>query len=408
MDPMKVREDFPFYQAHGNNLIYLDSACQSLRPHQVIQAMDDYYREYPACAGRSVHRLATDVTLGVDSSRERISGFLNAFGGEIVFTKNATESLNLVARGFPFEKGEVVLTTDLEHNNNHLPWMRCERERGIRREFIPTEEGMVDLESFKERMSDRVRMVSLVHTSNVTGTTVPAREIAEIAHDHGALVMLDGSQAAPHIPVDLKELDVDLYALSMHKMLGPSGMGILYGKNEVLEQLEPLLLGGGGVSLSGYEELEMLPPPDRFEAGLMNYSGILGSGAAVRYLQGLGMEEVNRHCLLLNRVVTEKMKDMPSVEIVGPEDPGLRGGILSFNVKGARSNDVAMLLDEMGGIQVRSGMHCAHPYFRSRDIPGSVRASFYVYNTREECGRFLETLEQVVRVCPRDQADRGA
>ncbi|NYT11365.1 MAG: aminotransferase class V-fold PLP-dependent enzyme [Methanomassiliicoccales archaeon] len=401
MDVARIRKDFPFYDKYGSELIYFDSACQTLRPDQVIDAINEYYIEYPACGGRSVHRLATQVTLRMDESREALSDFLNASPDEIAFTKNATESINIVANGYPFKKGEKILTTDIEHNSNHLPWLRVARDKGTDRVFVPTIDGIFDIEVFKEKMSREVKMVSLVHTSNVTGTTIPAKEVIEIAHDNGALVMLDGSQAAPHHVIDVRDLDVDFYALSLHKMLGPSGVGALYAKEDIQKELEPLILGGGGVSLSSYEGMDLLPPPEKFEAGLMNYAGIIGSGPAIRYLLKIGMEEIDEHLTTLNKELSKRVIDLPEIDVVGPRDPELRGGILSFNVRGMKSHDVATIFDEMGGILLRSGMHCAHPFFHSRRIEGSVRASLYIYNSIEECQRFVNVLKEIIELFAR-------
>lgn len=401
MDAEGVRRDFPFFEKFGSELVYLDSACQTLRPRQVIEAVNEYYLDYPACGGRSVHRLATKVTLKLDESREAIASLIGAAPDEVIFTKNATESINIVANGFPLGRGDVVLTTDIEHNSNHLPWLRLSRNKGVGRVFLPTEAGMFDIETFKEFMNGDVKVVSLVHCSNVTGTTIQAREVIEIAHDQGAFVMLDGSQAAPHGPVDVRDLDVDFYAMSLHKMLGPSGVGVLFAKEELQGRVEPLILGGGSVSLSSYEDMELLPPPEKFEAGLMNYAGIIGSGPAVRYLMRVGMDNVKEHIVSLNREASKGVNDIPEIGIVGPDDPDLRSGILSFNVEGMKSHDVATFLDEMGGILLRSGMHCAHPFFRSRNMQGAVRASFYIYNTREECHRLVEVLGEMVELFAR-------
>ena len=236
-------------------------------------------------------------------------------------------------------------------------------------------------------------MVSMVHTNNVTGTTLPASEVIELAHEKKALVMLDAAQSAPHQRLDVEKMDVDLLAFSAHKMLGPAGVGVLYGKKEVLDRIEPLIGGGGGVGLTEYDKVEYLPTPEKFEAGLLNYSGIIGTGAAVDYLSAVGMEEIAHHETRLNSLVTAGLRDEPSITILDPLDPKLRAGLFSFNIRGMTSHDVAMIIDEMAKVLMRSGMHCMHPYFLSRKIDGSARASFYLYNTEDEAKRFVEAVK---------------
>lgn len=393
MDVERVRKDFPIFDQEKPP-IYLDNACQSLRPRQVVEAMDQYYLEFPACGGRSVHRLATEVSVRMDKAREEIASFMNVPDQEcIIFTKSATEALNTVARGFPFKRGERVVTTDMEHNSNHVPWVQLQKKMGIRRGIVPFSElEQGNLEPLKEELEKGVRLLSVVHTNNVDGSSLPLKDIVELAHDHGVLVMADGCQAAPHGPLDLKDLDVDLYAWSMHKMLGPSGTGILYGKREVLEQVEPLITGGGGVSLTTYDSADLLPIPDKFESGLQNYSGIIGSGAALNYLSGIGMDDIVDHERRLNALITKELSSVENLTMLGPEGPERRGGIFSFNLKGMHSHDIAMILDEMAGIMVRSGMHCVHPYFEAKKIDGCARSSFYLYNTEEEMKRFAEAV----------------
>ena len=398
MDVARIREDFPIYCLGERTPIYLDSACQTLRPRPVIEAVNKYYTEYPACGGRSVHRLATQVSIEVDEAREKMSRFLNASSpDEIVFTKNCTEALNLVAKGLGLKRGDVVLTSDMEHNSNLVPWQQLERLVGIRRGFVSTPETCIfDLEGFKKKMSKKVKVVSMVHTNNVNGVSIPAKEVAEVAHDHDALVLMDGAQAVPHMKVGVKDLDADFYALSVHKMLGPSGVGVLWGKKELLRRLEPLITGGGGVSTTTFEGAELLPPPERFEAGLMNYSGVIGTGAAVDYLGRVGMEEVARHDLHLNHRVTAALKDVPGLQVLAPADARSRGSIFSFNVKDMSSHDVAMILDDMAGVMIRSGMHCCHPYFVSRGLSGCARASFYIYNDDRDCDAFIDAVKEMV------------
>lgn len=397
MDFEVLRQDFPLYSSEDKDLIYLDNACQTLRPRQVIDAMNEYYTDFPACGGRSVHRLATKVTIKVEEARDRVAEFIGCSDPTcIVFTKNCTESLNIVAKGFPFQKGDEVLTTDMEHNSNHVPWLQQREAIGLRHRFVPTPpSGLFDIERYKSMMSGKIRMVSMVHTNNVTGATIPAKDVVEMAHERGALVMLDGAQSAPHRPIDVEDLDVDFFAFSAHKMLGPSGVGVLYGKKELLNDIHPVLGGGGSVGITDYEKVTFLPPPEKFEAGLMNYSGVLGTGAAVEYLGSIGMEAVYEHEVTLNDITTAGLLEIPSVTILEPQEPQHRDGILPFNIKGIASHDIAMIIDEVAKVEIRSGMHCMHPYFLSRGIDGCARASFYVYNTENECSRFVEAVKFV-------------
>jgi cysteine desulfurase/selenocysteine lyase len=357
--------------------------------------MNEYYYDFPACGGRSVHRLATEVSIRLDKAREDVASFVGVKDAEcVLFTKSATESLNTVAKGLHLTKGDRVVTTDMEHNSNHVPWVLLARETGISRGYVPFSElERGNLEPLKAELEKGVKLLSVVHTNNVDGSTIPLKEVVELAHDHGALVMADGCQYAPHNPMDLTDIDVDFYAWSMHKMLGPSGTGILYGKRELLEKVEPLVSGGGGVAITTYDAAEILPIPERFEAGLQNYAGIIGSGAAVRYLRDVGMEEVAEHEHRLNTVATEGLKDTRNLSMLGPADPRRKGGIFSFNLKGMLPHDVAMILDEIASVLIRSGMHCVHPYFSSHGLEGCARASFYLYNTEEELRRFIEAVK---------------
>jgi cysteine desulfurase/selenocysteine lyase len=398
MDVERLRQDFPLYSSSERDIIYLDNACQSMRPKQVIDAMNEYYVEYPACGGRSVHRLATKVSVKVEEAREKVAEFIGCSDPNcIVFTKNCTEGLNTIAKGYRFPKGAAVLTTDMEHNSNHVPWLQLRAEGKIKPRIVRTPpSGLFDIEAYKAALTADVAMVSMVHTNNVTGTTLPAKEVIELAHDKKAVVMLDGAQSAPHRPIDVEDLDVDMFTFSIHKMLGPSGVGVLYAKKDLLERIEPLLGGGGSVGFTDYERVEFLPPPEKFEAGLLNYSGVIGAGAAVDYLSAIGMDDVAEHERRLNRIVTEGVKNMGALSILGPHDPSVRDGLFSFNIRGMTSHDVAMIIDEISKVQIRSGMHCMHPFFRSRGIDGCARASFYIYNTDQECRMFLEALDHIV------------
>ena len=395
MDMSSVRKDFPTIRK--NLGIYLDSACQSLRPDQVIQAMDEYYENYPACGGRSVHSMATKVSIAVDDTREVLSKFFKTDDPDCyIFTKNTTEGLNTAAFGLGLKKGDVVVTTDAEHNSNHVPWLFLKDNIGIERRFSKSgKTGEFDIESFKSCMDKRVKVVSIQHTNNVTGCSVPVKAVTEIAHDYGAMVIIDGAQAAGHMSVDLKKIDADIYCCSIHKMLGPSGMGVMYGKREVLENLRPLTVGGGTVGLATYDSVNLAPIPDKFEAGLHNYSGIIGTKAAIDYLSRIGMDEIEKWDTVLMKRAMGNLEDVKGLHLVGPDQPGKRCGVLSFNIDGLVSHDIAMMLDSMANVMIRSGMHCAHPFYVSRAIDGSARASTYLYNNEEEIDIFTDTVRKI-------------
>lgn len=395
MDSDSVRSDFPTVR-RGDG-IYLDSACQSLRPDSVIRAITEYYEEYPACGGRSVHSMATRVSVMMDETREALARFFGTDDPDCyVFTRNTTEGLNTAAYGLGLKKGDVVVTTDTEHNSNHVPWLRLRDAVGIERRMSRSGmDGVFDIESFKSCMDDRVKVVSVQHASNVTGVTVPVKEVAEIAHDHGAVVVIDGAQAAPHMPVDLEDIGADIYCFSVHKMLGPSGMGVMYGRREVLEKVAPLSLGGGTVGLTTYDYADLAPVPDRFEAGLHDYAGIAGTKAALEYLSHIGMDEVQRWDARLMRRIASDLEDVRNLRVVGPEDPDLRGSVFSFNIDGLGAYDIGMMLDSMAGVMIRSGMHCVHSFYKGRGIEGSARASTYIYNNEHEIDVFADTVRKI-------------
>ena len=395
MDVDAIRRDFPTVRSGQG--IYLDSACQSLRPDSVIRAITDYYENYPACGGRSVHSMATKVSMAMDDARETLASFFGTDDPDCyIFTKNCTEGLNTAAYGLGLGRGDVVVTTDTEHNSNHVPWLFLQENMGVRRRIVRSDaEGRFDLEAFHKAMSRDVKVVSVQHASNVTGCSVPVKAVTEIAHDFGATVVIDGAQAAPHMPVDLKRIDADVYCMSIHKMLGPSGMGVMYGKREVLERMRPLALGGGTVGLATYESVNLAPIPDKFEAGLHDYAGIVGTKAALDYLSGVGMEEVMRWDQTLMERILSNLEDVRNLHVVGPRDAPSRGGVFSFNIDGLGAHDIAMMLDSMAGVMIRSGMHCAHPFYVSRGIDGSARASTYIYNTPEEIDVFTDTVRHI-------------
>jgi len=397
MDVGRIRRDFPVLskEIDGRLPIYFDNACQTLRPRQVLEAVSEYYESFPACAGRSVHKLATEVSLRCDDVRAKAASFFGADDpSEIAFMKNTTEGLNTVIMGLPWEKGDEVVTTDYEHNSVHVPVL-CARDRfSLKHRVVRSSEDLVfDLGAFEEAMSKKVRLVAMCLTSNVTGCTLPAKEIVDIAHSYGAMVLFDAAQAAPSMRVDVGGLDVDFMAASAHKMLGPSGVGLFYARSGSVGSIPPIMCGGHGVVDTTYDSYTLLPPPERFETGLQNYSGIIGTGAALDYLSSIGLDDVRAHEAMLNSRITRALRGVDGVDLIGPADPNLRGGIFSFNVRSLSPHDVAMILDNSKNIMMRSGMHCCHPLFHALKVQGCARASVYLYNTSEEVDVFSESVK---------------
>ncbi len=402
LDINKVRQDFPLLAENGKgkNLIYFDNACQSLRPNQVIDKVAEYYREYPACGGRSMHRLATKVTNQCDEAREVIANLIKAKKKEeIIFTRNTTEGINLVANSIGLQNGDVVITTDREHNSNLIPWQVLKKKIGIVHKIIATNsDGLLDMETYQKVLNEGAKLVSMGYTSNLDGVSINAESVINIAHKYGAKVLLDGAQAIPHKNVNVSKLDADFLVFSGHKMLGPSGIGVLYGKQQLLDNLEPFLVGGDTVESSTYDSHIFLPSPEKFEAGLQDYAGIIGLGEAVRYLNNISVDAIQKQELELNTFITSEITKNPRLKILGPKDPAYRSGIISFTVEGADVHQVALMLDSSAGIMIRSGQHCVHSWFNARNIKGSVRASLYFYNTLKEAEQFVISLDKVLRV----------
>jgi len=406
MNLEKIREDFPILQTQmkGKPIVYFDNACMALRPQQVIDAINKYYYEYPGCAGRSTHKIGNMVTENYEAARKTMADFIGAKEEkEIIFTRNTTEGLNLVANALDFKSGDVVITTDREHNSNLLPWQFLAKNKGIKHEIIFSnpQDMTFDIGEFErkvESIGDKLKLVSVVHTSNLDGYSLPVKEIIEIVHNTGALVMLDSAQSIPHKKVDVRKLDVDLLAFSGHKMMGPSGIGVLYGKYDLLEKMNPFLIGGDTVRDTTYDSCVLLNPPEKFEAGLQNYAGAIGMAAAAKYLQKIGFENIEAHERKLNKIITEGIMDIKGMKIIGPADPSLRGGIVSFNIDGMFPHDIAIMLDDIANIMIRSGAHCVHSWFNNNALKGSARASLYLYNTKEEAELFVEKLKEIAQL----------
>lgn len=401
MDIKKIRNDFPTLQGE-HAPAYLDNACVTLKPESVLKVINDYYTQTPGCGGRSVHRYGTKISKQTSNARIKLQKFLNAQNpNEVVFTRNATHSLNQVAHGMKWQEGDVVLTTDREHNSNLVPWLQLEQERGIDHRVVPSlPDNTFDIEAFEAACTDageKLKMVSMSQIGNLDGVQVPIKEITRIAHDFGALVCVDGAQSTPHMRVDVQDLDIDFLAFSIHKMCGPSGMGGLWGKYELLDNLRTIQSGGQTIANATYDSIEWAKPPARFEGGLGNFSGMMATGAAIDYLSSFDMNEVHEHEIRLNQIMTDGIKDLPGVDIIGPENPKLRGGICSILMNDLPAHDIALLLDEAAGVMVRSGQHCVHSWFNSRGYDnGSLRASAYLYNTEDEARLFAETFAEAV------------
>lgn len=432
-----LRDDFPALKQmrNGKPPVYFDNACTTLVPRRVIDALREYYEEFPGCGGgRSRHWFSSEVSAriegdeerGMPGSREALRRFINARSKrEIVFTLNTSHGINLVALGMQFHKGDTVLLTDREHNSNLLPWLRQEKQGKIRVDSVATgPDERFDLGLLEEKLRPgRVRLVSMGYTSNLTGATIPAKKIVTLAHRYGALVLLDAAQTIPHQMVDVQDLDVDFMAFSVHKMCGPRGLGVLYGKEHLLGReyhetdeeetvILPSLLGGGTVGDSLDHEYYLLDPPDRFEIGLQNYSAQIAAGAAAEYIQGIGRETIREHLGTLNRYLTDgllkRYGETSWFRILGPADPAERSGILTFEVRRPNAVGIAEELDQTANIMVRDGVYCVHSYFNRMYGEGwtrphlpsehrmTYRISLYLYNTIEECELFLQTLDEIM------------
>jgi cysteine desulfurase / selenocysteine lyase len=410
LDTHAIRADFPILGRAvrgGHPLIYLDSGATSQKPRQVLDAERDFYTMHNSAAHRGAHLLGEEATDAYEGARVRVAEFIGADPSEIIFTKSATEALNLVAYAmsnaatagaqaarFRVGPGDEILVTEMEHHANLVPWQQlCERTGATLRWFGVTPEGRLDLSNADELIGDRTRVVAVTHQSNVTGTVPPVTDIAKLAHAHGALVVADGAQSVPHQQVDVSALGVDFLAFSAHKMLGPSGIGVLWGRRELLEAMPPFISGGSMIEIVRMEGSTFLPPPERFEAGVPAAAQAVGLAAACDYLDGLDMARVVAHEEQLTAHALEAVTAIPGVRILGPLTTQDRGGALSFVVDGVHPHDVGQVLDELG-IAVRTGHHCAWPLHRALGVQASTRATFYLYNTHDEVDSLADGIRQ--------------
>lgn len=398
MDINTIRTDFPILnqEVNGNPLIYLDTSATSQSPTQVIDAMNDYYKDYNSNVHRGVHTLGTKATDAYEQARMKVRGFINAQRyEEIVFTRGTTSAINLVARSFGEEnvsEGDDIVVTEMEHHANIVPWQELAKRKNANLVFIPLEEdGTIKLENVEAVMTDRTKIVAITHVSNVLGTINDIGSIAEIAHEHGAYIAVDGAQAVPHMSVDVQAMDVDFYAFSGHKMLGPTGIGVLYGKAELLDKMEPIEYGGDMIDFVDLRESTWTDLPVKFEAGTPMIAEAIGLSAAIDYINQVGADEILRYEQELVTYAYDKMSQIEGIEIYGPKEE--RAGLITFNLDGVHPHDLATALDT-DGIAVRAGHHCAQPLMKFLEVSSTARASFYLYNTKDEIDYFIDSLER--------------
>ncbi|MBI2147413.1 cysteine desulfurase [Candidatus Woesearchaeota archaeon] len=403
----RIRQDFPILQARVKNkpLIYLDSAATSQKPRQVIEALKKYYEEYNANVHRGIYALSEKATMAYEHARFIIARFINAEQHEIIFTKGTTESLNLLAYSLSkqLKKGDNIVLTQMEHHSNLVPWQQLAKEskrdgKDIEVRFIKiTGDGRLDMGHARQCIDDSTKIVSVTHMSNVLGTINPVQELASLAHEHGALLVVDAAQSVPHMKIDVKELGCDFLAFSGHKLFGPTGIGVLYGRKELLAKLPPFLYGGDMIHEVRFEDSTFADAPNKFEAGTPNMAGAIGLAKAVEYLQQIGMENITEYEQELTAYALHRLQEMEGITVYGPPDAAARGGVISFTIAGIHPHDVAQLLDR-DGICVRGGHHCAMPLMGVLGIAGSVRASLSMYNTKEDIGLLIAAIHKAQKM----------
>ncbi len=401
LDVKTIRQDFPILQqtVNGKPLVYLDSTASSQKPLPVIEAMDTYYREYNANVHRGIYQISEKASAAYEAARKKIGRFINARSWrEVIFTRNATESINLVAYTWGqtnIQKGDVIITTEMEHHANLIPWQQLAARTGATLKYIPVNEhGYLDMAAFEAMLTPKVKLVAITQMSNVLGTITPVGDIVQKAHAVGALVLLDSAQAVPHMPTDVQAFDCDFLAFSGHKMLGPTGIGILWARKEILAEMPPFMTGGDMISRVTFDEANWNELPWKFEAGTPAIAEAIGLGYAVDYLNELGMFNVRRHEIELTSYAFERLGLVEGIRLYGPPDPTARGGAMAFTLGDIHPHDVAAVLDGEG-IAVRAGHHCAMPLHDKLGLTATTRASFYVYNLPEEVDRLAEGLDKV-------------
>ena len=403
-DVEKIRKDFPILKRkiNGRDLVYLDNAATSQKPRSVIDSIVDYYSYHNANVHRGVHTLAEEATQMYEAARVKVAKFINARSAtEIIFVRNTTEALNLVVWSWAknnLKEGDEINLSEMEHHSNLVPWQLLAKEVGVTIKYLPfNKNGEIEILEIKNQISKSTKVISLTHISNSLGTINPVKEVAKLAHAVGAIMVVDGAQSVPHMRVDVRSLDCDFLAFSSHKMLGPMGIGVLYGRQNILEAMPPFLSGGNMIRQVGLDESSFNDVPYKFEAGTPNVADAVGLSAAIDYLESLGMEKVREHQIELNAYALSKLRVIKGLNILGPVNSANRGGLIAFTLDGAHPHDLASILDA-DGIALRSGHHCTMPVHTKLGISSSLRASFYVYNTTEEIDKLVVGLEKARRL----------
>ncbi|MGQ9524796.1 MAG: cysteine desulfurase [Armatimonadota bacterium] len=399
-----IRRDFPILRrlVHGRPLVYLDNAATTHKPRQVIDALTRYYEQHNANVHRAVHTLGEEATELYEGARRKIAAFIGADDpSTVIFTRNTTEAINLVAHSWArrtLKEGDEILLSEAEHHSNLVPWQMTAAETGARLRFIRiTPDGLLDMDHAASLLSDRTKLVSVWHVSNVLGSIAPVEALAKMAHSVGAVMLVDGAQSVPHMPVSVRELGCDFLAFSAHKMLGPMGIGVLWGRRDLLEAMEPMLGGGDMIRQVWLDRSSWNEIPWKFEAGTPNAADAVAFGAAVDYLAGIGMENVQAHDRELTEYALHALADVPGLIVYGPKDPHQRGGVISFNLLDVHAHDVGTVLDHEG-VAIRAGHHCSQTLMRTLDVTATARASFYIYNTHEEIDALVRALHKVKEV----------
>ncbi len=404
-DLSSCKKDFPIFERKvrgGNSLIYLDSGATSQKPNSVIEAESNFYRTVNAAVHRGAHLLAEEASEAYESAREKVAAFIGAISNEVIFTKSATESLNIIAYSFGnpdsrinIKAGDQIVVTEMEHHANLIPWQQLAKRTGAELRWLSvTADGRIDLTNLDQIITKKTKIVAITHQSNVLGSILPVETLVKAAHGVGALVVLDACQSAPHFALDVKKLDIDFLAFSGHKTLGPTGIGVLWGKYDLLEKLEPSLFGGSMVDSVTMESATWAATPRKFEAGVPNMAQAVGLSAAIDYLNKIGMHNIAQHEQDLTSYLLKGITSISGVKVIGPVDMKDRGGVVSFTVDGVHPHDVGQVLDQYG-IAVRTGHHCAWPLMRKLNLVGTTRASLYLYNSKSDVDSLLESIERV-------------